>query len=58
MMPKLVYGLTVAANEPIGSQAGSTIGGSSRAAHRAAGKALWRAAISNRYWSNHESFMR
>ena len=37
---QLVYGLTVPANEPIGSQAGNTMGDSSRAARRAAGRAL------------------
>ena len=45
------------ASAPIGSQAGSTIGGVSSAACNSAGSTERRAAISKTYSSNHESFI-
>ena len=49
--------VTYRASAPIGSQAGSTIGGVSSAAWRSADSADRRAAISKTYSSNHESFI-
>ena len=48
---------TSCANAPIGSQGGSTIGSRSSAACSSAGRYSLRAAISNMYSSNHESFI-
>jgi hypothetical protein len=45
------------ARAPIGSQAGSTMGSASSALCSSAGSALLRAAISNTYWPNQESFI-
>ncbi len=45
------------ASEPMGSHAGSTMGGWARAARNSGDRSRLRAAISNMCWSNHESFI-